>query len=210
MAWSGRASARALLWLHIFAVLRLACEHVGALEFRVPKPGRSYDTSEMVFIFERDAIEDGYPVLEVDGMVVRSFDFKAMEYEISMMGQQVGQHHAVVRLMEVTPFACTRRTRSCILTHVLDPTVQLPEGDEEVAAGNRELANASVSYSIADPGSGINYMRSSLGDGDADHGASISESLERGQVFLCHAMFILRFLGAALRCVLDVHPFYAC
>lgn len=94
--------AWALLSLHLLVVFRSPCEHAEALEFRVPKPGRSYDTSEMVFAFERDAHEDGYPVLEVDGVVMRSFDFKAMEYEISMMGQQVGQHYAVVRLMEVT------------------------------------------------------------------------------------------------------------
>jgi hypothetical protein len=96
----------ALVCAQLLAVLRAPCEHVHALEFRVPKHGRAYDTSEMVFIFERDASEDGYPVLEVDGSVVRSFDFKAMDYEISMMGQQVGQHSAVVRLMEVGAEPC--------------------------------------------------------------------------------------------------------
>ena len=49
----------------------------------------------------KQADEDGYPLLEVDGRLVRFFDFKDMEYEISMMGQQVGPHNAVVRLMEV-------------------------------------------------------------------------------------------------------------
>ena len=61
----------------------------------------SYDTSEMVYYFEREAHEEGYPVLEVDGWVVRAFDFKELEYEISIVGQQVGQHTAVVRLLEV-------------------------------------------------------------------------------------------------------------
>ena len=143
-------------------------ERAVALEFRVPKDGRHYDTSEMVYVFEREADEDGYPVLEVDGQRVRAFDFKAMEYEISMMGQQVGQHSAVVRLME---FA---------------------EGDEEAAEGNRELANASVTYSIADPGSGINFMRSSLaGDGSVDAEAA-DEAHERGQAMIANAMRLLR------------------
>lgn len=71
---------------------------------------------------------------------------------------------------------------------VLNSTIQLPEGDEEAAAGNREIANASVVYSIADPGSGINFMRSSLGDGSADSAGAI-ESYEQGQVILSHAVF---------------------
>ena len=143
-------------------------QRVEALEFRVPKAGRHYDTSEMVYLFEREADEDGYPVLQVDGQLVRAFDFKAMEYEISMMGQQVGQHTAVVRLME---FA---------------------EGDEEAAAGNRELANASVTYWIADPGSGINFMRSSLGgDGVVDPQAA-DEAHERGQAMIANALRLLR------------------
>ena len=95
-------STRTLLFcLQMLTVFRAPCNRANALEFRVPKDGRAYDTSEMVYLFEREADEDGYPVLEVDGQVVRSFDFKAMDYEISMMGQQVGRHTAVVRLMEV-------------------------------------------------------------------------------------------------------------
>ena len=52
-------------------------------------------------MWRKQADEDGYPLLEVDGRLVRAFDLKDMEYELSMMGQQVGPHTAVVRLMEV-------------------------------------------------------------------------------------------------------------
>ena len=183
---------RVLVCVQLLAILRTPCENVHALDFRVPKHGRAYDTSEMVFIFERDASEDGYPVLEVDGSVVRSFDFKAMDYEISMMGQQVGQHSAVVRLMEVGAelrvLPTGRGTRSflhlCSLhgvrTHAR--ALQLPEGDDGATAGNRELSNASVIYSIADPGTGVNFMRSALGGGGDDDTSAADQAYERGQV----------------------------
>ena len=96
------------------------------LEFRLPKHGRHYDWSEVTFLFEREADEDGYPILEVDGAVLRSFDFKQLSYEISLMGQQVGQHTATVTLFE------------------------LPPGEN--SEGNLALANASVTYYIATPG----------------------------------------------------------
>ena len=53
--------------------------------------GRHYDWSEVTFLFEREADEDDYPTLEVDGAVVRRFDFKQLSYELSLMGQQVGE-----------------------------------------------------------------------------------------------------------------------
>ena len=96
------------------------------MEFRLPKHGRHYDWSEVTFLFEREADEDGYPILEVDGAVLRSFDFKQLSYEISLMGQQVGQHTATVTLFE------------------------LPPGEN--SEGNLALANASVTYYIATPG----------------------------------------------------------
>eukprot|EP00960_Hanusia_phi_P044972 756959-Hanusia_phi.AAC.7 len=94
-----------------------------ALEFRIPKDGRSYDTSEAVFLFERSADEDGFAV---DGRIIRTFEEKQLEYEVSIMGQQVGMHSATVRLFE------------------------LPHGEE----GNVELKNLSISYFIAEPGTG--------------------------------------------------------
>ncbi|EKX47310.1 hypothetical protein GUITHDRAFT_162687 [Guillardia theta CCMP2712] len=100
--------------------------HGSSLEFRIPKDGRSYDTSEAVFLFERSADEDGFAVLEVDGRIIRTFEEKQLEYEVSIMGQQVGMHSATVRLFE------------------------LPHGEE----GNVELKNLSVSYFIAEPGTG--------------------------------------------------------
>jgi hypothetical protein len=100
------------------------------LEFRLPKHGRHYDWSEVTFLFEREADEDGYPVLEVDGTVVRRFDFKQMSYELSFMGQQVGRHTATVTLFEYPPG-------------------EEPEGGE---AANPILGNVSVTYYIATPG----------------------------------------------------------
>jgi hypothetical protein len=96
------------------------------LEFRLPKHGRHYDWSEVTFLFEREADEDGYPILSVDGAVLRSFDFKQLTYEVSLMGQQVGQHTATVTLFE------------------------LPPGENP--GSNVALANATVTYYIATPG----------------------------------------------------------
>ena len=61
-------------------------------------------------------------------------------------------------------------------------TFQFPDGDEEAASGNPELANASVTYFIADPGSGIHYMRSSLGEESQSDKQAADEAYERGQV----------------------------
>ena len=66
--------------------------------------------------------------------------------------------------------------------HARAHALQLPEGDDEATAGNRELANASVIYSIADPGTGVNFMRSALGGGGDDDTSAADEAYERGQV----------------------------
>ena len=161
----------ALASVRVLLLLQALSQRVEALQFRVPREGRAYDTSEMVYVFERDADEDGYPVLEVDGQRIRAFDFKEMGYEISLMGQQVGKHTAVVRLMEQ------------------------PEGDQDGSSVNTEIANASVTYTIADPGSGINFMRSSLGDASSGDTRASEEAYERGQALISQAMDRIRKPG---------------
>ncbi len=37
----------------------------------------------------------------MDGILVKTFEDKQLEYELSLMGQQVGRHTAVVRLSEL-------------------------------------------------------------------------------------------------------------
>jgi hypothetical protein len=91
------AYVRSTLQLLLGTAVLLAALPARGLEFKLPKDGRGYDTSEVVFVFEREAHEDGYPVLQVDGAVVRRMDFMQMDYEVSVMGQQVGQHFATVR-----------------------------------------------------------------------------------------------------------------
>jgi hypothetical protein len=111
-------------------ILVLSVDLAVGLEFRLPKHGRHYDWSEVTFLFEREADEDGYPTLEVDGVVVRRFDFKQLSYELSFMGQQVGRHTATVTLFEYPPG-------------------EEPEGGD---TANLILGNASVTYYIATPG----------------------------------------------------------
>ncbi len=118
------------------------------LEFRLPKDGRHYDWSEVTFLFERDADEDGYPTLEVDGVVVRRFDFKQLSYELSFMGQQVGRHTATVTLFEYPPG-------------------EEPEGGD---TANLMLGNASVTYYIATPGTPD--LRESLSTPSAEDAAT--------------------------------------
>lgn len=123
--------------LLLAGVLLIAACPAGALEFKLPKDGRGYDTSEVVFVFEREAHEDGYPILEVDGGLTRRMDFMQMEYEVSVMGLQVGQHVATVRLM------------------------LLPPGEGEGEHGEQqELHNSSITFYILEPGTP--NMRSSL------------------------------------------------
>ncbi len=50
---------------------------------------------------QRDADEDGYASLWVDDILIKTFEDKNLEYELSLMGQQVGRHTAVVRLTEL-------------------------------------------------------------------------------------------------------------
>ena len=87
--------------------------------------------------------------MQVDGRIIRTFEEKQLEYEVSIMGQQVasskvdsgcsqslqvGMHSATVRLFE------------------------LPHGEE----GNVELKNLSVSYFIAEPGTGWGVLESCM------------------------------------------------